>query len=147
MLSESIQRYQNQISGPLLDRIDLHIDVPPLQATEKDRAVENLKPRTLKAQQQLQRQQCLNQVITKLIRHMPLDDSSTKIAIPTTSKSQLVLSMFTCRINRIFLRGMISVTFNEALSYQYQASDLSIAVLNFYEAHLSFLLFYGYFIG
>lgn len=31
---ESIQRYQNRISGPLLDRIDLHIDVPPLQANE-----------------------------------------------------------------------------------------------------------------
>lgn len=30
----SIQRYQNRISGPLLDRIDLHIDVPPLPAEE-----------------------------------------------------------------------------------------------------------------
>lgn len=32
--SESIKRYQNRISGPLLDRIDLHIDVPPLKAHE-----------------------------------------------------------------------------------------------------------------
>lgn len=31
---ESIKRYQNRISGPLLDRIDLHIDVPPLKAQE-----------------------------------------------------------------------------------------------------------------
>jgi len=31
---ENIQRYQNRISGPLLDRIDLHIDVPPLQTKE-----------------------------------------------------------------------------------------------------------------
>ena len=31
---ETIKRYQNRISGPLLDRIDLHIDVPPLQAQE-----------------------------------------------------------------------------------------------------------------
>lgn len=32
--SEVIKRYQNRISGPLLDRIDLHIDVPPLKAHE-----------------------------------------------------------------------------------------------------------------
>ena len=31
---EAIKRYQNRISGPLLDRIDLHIDVPPLHASE-----------------------------------------------------------------------------------------------------------------
>ena len=33
---ESIKRYQNRISGPLLDRIDLHIDVPPLKAQEQE---------------------------------------------------------------------------------------------------------------
>lgn len=32
--AEAIKRYQNRISGPLLDRIDLHIDVPPLKAQE-----------------------------------------------------------------------------------------------------------------
>lgn len=28
--SEQVQRYRNKISGPILDRIDMHIDVPPL---------------------------------------------------------------------------------------------------------------------
>ena len=28
--TEQVQRYQNKISGPLLDRIDLYVDVPPL---------------------------------------------------------------------------------------------------------------------
>jgi len=84
---ESIQRYQNRISGPLLDRIDLHIDVPPLQAQElQDRTpTENsasVRQRVITAyQKQIQRQQCLNQALSpKLLeQHALLDDSSTKI--------------------------------------------------------------------
>jgi magnesium chelatase family protein len=33
---EAVQRYQLRLSGPLLDRIDLHIDVPPVQFAELD---------------------------------------------------------------------------------------------------------------
>ena len=29
-----VQRYRNQLSGPLLDRIDMHIEVPPVQVEE-----------------------------------------------------------------------------------------------------------------
>jgi len=84
---ESIQRYQNRISGPLLDRIDLHIEVPPLQAQElQDRTpVENsdsVRQRVINAyEKQIQRQHCLNQALSpKLLeQHALLDDSSTKI--------------------------------------------------------------------
>ena len=84
---DSIQRYQNRISGPLLDRIDLHIDVPPLQAQElQDRSpVENsdtVRQRVIKAyNQQIQRQHCLNQALspTLLEQYASLDDSSAKI--------------------------------------------------------------------
>ena len=107
---ESIQRYQNRISGPLLDRIDLHIDVPPLQATElQDRAVtensETVRKRVIKAyQQQLQRQQCLNQALSPnlLEQYALLDDSSAKImamAQQRLSLSSCLSSCFTCRTN------------------------------------------------
>lgn len=34
---DKVRRYQSKISGPLLDRLDLHIDVPPLQQGELSR--------------------------------------------------------------------------------------------------------------
>ena len=84
---EQIQRYQNRISGPLLDRIDLHIDVPPLKAQElQERQVaENsvtVRQRVIQAyDQQMQRQQCLNQALspTLLEQYANLDDQSLKI--------------------------------------------------------------------
>ncbi|MBH2002392.1 MAG: YifB family Mg chelatase-like AAA ATPase [Moraxellaceae bacterium] len=84
---ESIQRYQNRISGPLLDRIDLHIDVPPLQAKElQDHTVtensEIVRQRVISAyEKQIQRQQCLNQALSpKLLeKHALLDQDSVKI--------------------------------------------------------------------
>lgn len=63
---DSIKRYQNRISGPLLDRIDLHIDVPPLQAHElqDNRPTEDsetVRQRVIAAYEiQMQRQNSLN---------------------------------------------------------------------------------------
>ena len=84
---DSIQRYQNRISGPLLDRIDLHIDVPPLQAKELQNQTptensETVRKRVIMAyQQQIQRQQCLNQALSpKLLEHYAvLDEASVKM--------------------------------------------------------------------
>lgn len=66
---EMIKRYQNRISGPLLDRIDLHIDVPPLQAHElqSTQPVEDsatVRERVITAYElQIQRQNKLNMAL------------------------------------------------------------------------------------
>lgn len=66
----SIQRYQNRISGPLLDRIDLHIDVPPLPAEELQSRLPAENSATVRArviqayEQQIKRQGILNSALS-----------------------------------------------------------------------------------
>lgn len=82
--AEAIKRYQNRISGPLLDRIDLHIDVPPLQAHELQQGAPGessaeVRTRVIQAYtRQVQRQGCLNQLLSprQLERHAQLDQAS-----------------------------------------------------------------------
>ena len=68
--AESIKRYQNRISGPLLDRIDLHIDVPPLAAHELQSSQEvesssTVRHRVIQAYElQIERQQKSNMALT-----------------------------------------------------------------------------------
>ena len=67
---DAIKRYQNRISGPLLDRIDLHIDVPPLSVTDlqQQQAVEDsatVRARVVQAyERQMQRQNHLNHALS-----------------------------------------------------------------------------------
>lgn len=85
--AEAIKRYQNRISGPLLDRIDLHIDVPPLHASELQdtQAVEDsatVRERVIQAYQwQLQRQSCLNMALSpkQLEQFAPLNEQAALI--------------------------------------------------------------------
>ena len=85
--AESIKRYQNRISGPLLDRIDLHIEVPPLKAQElqDSKPVEDsvtVRLRVIQAYNlQMQRQGFLNQSLSpqQLEQYALLDDGSQKI--------------------------------------------------------------------
>ncbi|MCO8071158.1 YifB family Mg chelatase-like AAA ATPase [Acinetobacter lwoffii] len=84
---ESIKRYQNRISGPLLDRIDLHIDVPPLQAHElqDNRPAEDsetVRQRVIAAYEiQMQRQNSLNISLSpkQLEQYASLDQSAQNI--------------------------------------------------------------------
>ncbi len=81
---ESIKRYQNRISGPLLDRIDLHIDVPPLQAHELQdnrptESSETVRQRVIAAYEiQVQRQNTLNMSLSpkQLEQYAALDQSA-----------------------------------------------------------------------
>jgi len=85
--ADAIKRYQNRISGPLLDRIDLHLDVPPLQAHELQDTtpVENsltVRERVIQAyEQQIQRQKCLNHALSpkQLEQFAPLDSQTQRI--------------------------------------------------------------------
>jgi len=85
--ADAIKRYQNRISGPLLDRIDLHLDVPPLQAHELQDTtpVENsqtVRERVIQAYNfQINRQQCLNHALSpkQLEQFAPLDMQAQKI--------------------------------------------------------------------
>ena len=85
--AEAIKRYQSRISGPLLDRIDLHIDVPPLKAQElQDHApVEDsatVRERVIQAFDfQIQRQGNLNNSISPkdLEKFAVLDNASKKM--------------------------------------------------------------------
>ena len=84
---EMIKRYQNRISGPLLDRIDLHIDVPPLQAHElqSTQPVEDsatVRERVITAYElQIQRQNKLNMALNpkELEQFAPLNAQTSKM--------------------------------------------------------------------
>lgn len=84
---DAIKRYQNRISGPLLDRIDLHIDVPPLHAHElnNQQAVENsttVRARVLQAYEyQIQRQNTVNMALSpkQLEQFAQLDTAAQSI--------------------------------------------------------------------
>lgn len=96
--AEAIKRYQNRISGPLLDRIDLHIDVPPLkpQDLHDSTPAENsdtVRTRVIQAyERQIQRQGFLNQALStqQLIQFAALNASTQQMM--TTAQQRLNLS-------------------------------------------------------
>ena len=89
--NEQIQRYRKKISGPLLDRIDLHIPVSPLPVSElsaqkpaadSNECSQTIQQRVIAARRkQQQRQQCNNaQLSTKQIeQYCPLDQAGQQL--------------------------------------------------------------------
>ncbi|MGB5259344.1 MAG: YifB family Mg chelatase-like AAA ATPase [Gammaproteobacteria bacterium] len=69
--SDQVQRYRNRISGPLLDRIDMHVEVPRLSIQEmngqKSESSETVRKRVVNAREiQLQRNGVLNSQLTNI---------------------------------------------------------------------------------
>jgi magnesium chelatase family protein len=84
--ADQVQRYRARISGPLLDRIDMHIEVPPVPLNEiqsaaiEEETSETVRQRVVKAhQRQLQRSQHANALMNTqdIKRFCQLDKSAT----------------------------------------------------------------------
>lgn len=82
--AEQVQRYRNRISGPLLDRIDLHVEVPrlPLEQLQGERgeASATVRERVVRARQRQRQRGGLNSglAVGAVEQHCPLqaDDQS-----------------------------------------------------------------------
>lgn len=91
---EGIARYQGRISGPLLDRIDLQVEVPAvppetLAAAPDGEASASIAARVVTAQQrQRERQGCLNAALNGdgIDAHCALDASASKFLQTAATK-------------------------------------------------------------
>ena len=85
---DQITRYRSRISGPLLDRIDMHIEVPPVPLKEiqsndhKEETSDTVRKRVVKAYNiQIQRSQHLNSLMNTqdIKRYCQLDNSASQL--------------------------------------------------------------------
>lgn len=105
---ELINRYQSRLSGPLLDRIDLHIAVPwqdykDLKKTQKGESSKVVRARVAQARDlQVSRANCSNSQLSgqKLQQVAVLDEQCE--ALMTAAASKLRLSLRSChRLQRV----------------------------------------------
>lgn len=91
---DQVSRYQGKLSGPLLDRIDLHVDVPALPAEQLLKApqgegTEAIRTRVVQARQRaMQRQGSTNQALQgqAIDEHLHLDDTAAKFLNTTAAR-------------------------------------------------------------
>jgi magnesium chelatase family protein len=83
---DQVARYQGKLSGPLLDRIDLHVDVPPLPAADLMKAAHgestsDVRERSVRARERaLQRQGKANHALQgrEIDQQVALDAAAAK---------------------------------------------------------------------
>ncbi|PNK60726.1 YifB family Mg chelatase-like AAA ATPase [Psychrobacter sp. FDAARGOS_221] len=130
---EQIQRYQDKISGPLLDRIDLHVSVPALpisdlQNSSAGEASKGVRQRVTEAyQRQQDRQDKPNSELTpsEIDEHIVLGDSEKNLLTMAQAKLNLSARGYhrLLRVARTIadLAGSVDIKtshLSEALSYR-----------------------------
>lgn len=130
---DQVARYRGKLSGPLLDRIDLHIEVPALPLSELQQAKPGEDSATVRArvlqarQRQLDRQPFLNKALggSALDNACALDDNSRRWLEGALTRLRLSARAFhrVLRVARTIadLDGAVSVSnahLAEALSYR-----------------------------
>lgn len=91
---DQISRYQGKLSGPLLDRIDLHIEVPAVSAQQlldapPGESTESIRGRVIAARERaMQRQGYANQSLqgSAIDQHAGLDDAARKFMFNAAAK-------------------------------------------------------------
>jgi magnesium chelatase family protein len=91
---DQVSRYQGKLSGPLLDRIDLHIEVPAVSAqllleAPPGESTDSIRTRVVDARQRaIRRQGHANQSLqgAAIDRHAVLDDTARKFMFNAANK-------------------------------------------------------------
>ena len=100
---EQIQRYKGRVSGPLLDRIDLHIEVPELKKEElfsqsvQQESSQEVRGRVLQARdKQIARQKCTNHHLSgkDIEKFCALDKEATSFLQSTLDKLHISARSF-----------------------------------------------------
>ncbi|RVU81958.1 ATP-dependent protease [Leucothrix sargassi] len=135
---EQIKRYQEKLSGPLLDRIDLHITVPALpasdlQSTQRGESSAVVRERVIQAYQRQQaRQGKANNELSpsELDQFAPLGDAESRILAMAQSRLNLSARGYhrVLRVARTIadLAGSVNIQtphLTEALSYRSQLTN------------------------
>ena len=135
---EQIKRYQEKLSGPLLDRIDLHITVPALpasdlQSAQKGESSAVVRERVIQAyQRQQDRQGKANNELSpsELDQFAPLGDAESRILAMAQSRLNLSARGYhrVLRVARTIadLAGSVNIQtphLTEALSYRSQLTN------------------------
>ncbi|MCF6253860.1 MAG: YifB family Mg chelatase-like AAA ATPase [Thiomicrorhabdus sp.] len=133
---DQIARYQKKISGPLLDRIDLHLEVPPVDISELqgegDRGEKSIdvRRRVMAARTiKLERQGCLNSALSvpELQNYILLDELSKTILERAVNQLGLSARGYH-RILRI-ARTLADMSSSSGVSSQHIAEALSYRAL------------------
>lgn len=128
---DAIKRYQNRISGPLLDRIDLHIDVPPLkanelQSTQHSENSADVRARVIQAfDTQIKRQETVNMSLSpkQLEQFAALDQSAQQMM----DMAQLRLNLSARAYHRVLrvARTIADLAQSEQIQNQHLSEALS----------------------
>lgn len=129
--AEAIKRYQNRLSGPLLDRIDLHIDVPPLKPQElQDAQVgessDIVRQRVIVAYDiQIKRQNMPNQALSpkQLEQYAALDENGQRTMLMAQQRLNLSARAYH-RILRV-ARTIADLAQSEQIQVQHLTEALS----------------------
>jgi magnesium chelatase family protein len=99
-LPGSISRYKKKLSGPILDRIDLHVDVPEVELEKLSSEKNNgEKSETIRKRVNLARKiQHKRFISTKLVTNSEMSSKQVKLYCPLSKESRSLLTSATARL-------------------------------------------------